>query len=169
MAPCAPFWGDSVATRRHHIGTATRGADMPEPFDLTDFLPYVLNRASEAAGQGFSAVYKGRYGMLRTEWRVLFHLGRFGQMTAREICDRAGLHKTKVSRAVKALEGRRFLLRSERPDDRRQEALSLTPAGKAAYRDLSGRAQDYDAALSAQFDVGELAVLRRCLKHLAGL
>jgi DNA-binding MarR family transcriptional regulator len=107
--------------------------------------------------------------MLRTEWRVLVHLGRFGEMTARQICDRAGLHKTKVSRAVKALEGRRFLLRSERPDDRRQDSLCLTPAGKAAYLDLSKRAQAYDAALAAQFNAEELDVLRRCLKQLAGL
>jgi hypothetical protein len=58
-------------------------------------------------------VYKDRYGMLRTEWRVLFHLGRYGAMSAREISRRAGIHKTKVSRAVAALERKRFLERRE--------------------------------------------------------
>jgi DNA-binding MarR family transcriptional regulator len=51
--------------------------------------------------------------MLRTEWRVLFHLGRYGAMSAREISRRAGIHKTKVSRAVAALERKRFLERRD--------------------------------------------------------
>ena len=72
-------------------------------FDLKDFLPYLLNQAAEEASLGFQVLYKERYGMLRTEWRVLFHLGRYGDMTAKEICDRARTHKTKVSRAVAAL------------------------------------------------------------------
>ncbi|MEM9195855.1 MAG: thiamine pyrophosphate-dependent enzyme [Myxococcota bacterium] len=33
--------------------------------------------------------------MLRTEWRVLFHLGRRPDMTAKDICTQAKLHKTK--------------------------------------------------------------------------
>jgi len=81
------------------------------PFDLIHFLPYILNQAAEASSLGFQQVYKQRYGMLRTEWRVLFHLGRYGEMTAKDICERARIHKTKISRAVKALEDRRFLVR----------------------------------------------------------
>lgn len=142
---------------------------MPDTFEVTDFLPYMLNRASEAAGQGFQSVYKERYGMLRTEWRVLFHLGRFGELTAREICDRAGLHKTKVSRAVKALEGRRFLVRREVPQDRRHELLGLTAAGRAAYVDLSRRAADFDTALTRKLSPDDLVILRRCLRDLAGM
>jgi ATP-dependent Lon protease len=41
--------------------------------------------------------------MLRTEWRVLFHLGIYGEMTATDIVNRARIHKTKVSRAVQKL------------------------------------------------------------------
>lgn len=139
---------------------------MPE-FDLTDFLPYSLNRAAEVASQGFQKVYKERYGMLRTEWRVLFHLGRYGEMTAVQICQRSDIHKTKISRAVKALEDRRFLTRTQLEDDRRHEMLALTPAGQAAYRDLSRIAQEFDAGLTAQFTAQELKVLRAALRKLA--
>ncbi len=142
---------------------------MPDDFDLTDFLPYVLNRASEAAGHEFQAVYKERYGMLRSEWRVLFHLGRFGDLTSREVCDRSGLHKTKVSRAVKALEQKRYLTRTAVETDRRQETLRLTATGQSVYRDLKAKAQDFDAAMASRVPAEDLVVLRRCLKEMSGL
>lgn len=136
-------------------------------FDLEAFLPYALNRAAEAASRGFQAIYKARYGMLRTEWRVLAHLGRYGEMTARDICVRADLHKTKVSRAVKALESRRFLTRRTVEADRRQEVLGLTPSGAAAFRHLAAEAQAYDAALAARLSPDDLAALRRALRSLS--
>jgi DNA-binding MarR family transcriptional regulator len=140
-----------------------------EEFDLEAFLPYALNRAAESAGQGFQAIYKARYGMLRTEWRVLAHLGRYGKMTARDICTRADLHKTKVSRSVKALEERRFLMRRTAESDRRNEILSLTPAGEAAYRHLAAEARAFDAALARMLPEDDLAALRRSLATLAVL
>ncbi|WP_328795387.1 MarR family winged helix-turn-helix transcriptional regulator [Jannaschia marina] len=140
---------------------------MSGDFDLADFLPYALNRAAEATSLAFQRQYRERYGMLRTEWRVLFHLGRYGAMTARDICDRAGLHKTKVSRAVAALEAKRFLARAPSARDRRREHLRLTSAGQGAYDELSAAARAYDAQLAEGFSAEEVAVLRRCLARLA--
>ena len=142
---------------------------MPENFDLQDFLPYLLNLAAEEASLGFQVLYKTRYGMLRTEWRVLFHLGRYGEMTAKDICDRSRVHKTKVSRAVAKLEARRFLRRRVQDTDRRAEALALTDAGRAAYTDLQAQAQAYDARLTAGFTPDEAQALRRALQRLARL
>ncbi|MDU8910226.1 MarR family winged helix-turn-helix transcriptional regulator [Aestuariicoccus sp. MJ-SS9] len=139
-----------------------------DDFDLQLFLPYLLAQAAEAASAGFQRLYKQRYGMLRTEWRVLFHLGIYGEMTARDIGARAGLHKTKISRAVAALETKRLLTRSRKTEDRRQESLSLTPAGRAVYRDLREIAEGYDARLVAGLSAEEAATLRRLLQSLAG-
>jgi DNA-binding MarR family transcriptional regulator len=147
--------------------TNKSGEGMAEDFDLEEFLPYSLNRAAEAASLGFQAIYKAQYGMLRTEWRVLAHLGRYGCMTARSICLRAGLHKTKVSRAVKALESRRFLTRRTAEVDRRQEVLSLTAAGEAAFRHLADEARRYDARLAARLSPDDLSALRRALRALS--
>jgi DNA-binding MarR family transcriptional regulator len=138
-------------------------------FDLQDFLPYLLNQAAEECGLEFQKVYKQRYGMLRTEWRVLFHLGRYGDMTAKGICDRARVHKTKVSRAVSALQSRGFLKRVQLEQDRRHERLSLTPAGVSAYSDLQAVAADYDARLTAKFSAEEQRNLRDALRLLARL
>lgn len=139
-----------------------------DDFDLQDFLPYLLNQAAETSSLAFQQVYKGRYGMLRTEWRVLFHLGRYGRMTAKEIGQRAKTHKTKISRAVQKLAERRFLTRERDETDRRHEYLELTAAGQAVYRDLQAVAAEYDARLVAQFTPDEAAQLRAMLQRLAG-
>jgi DNA-binding MarR family transcriptional regulator len=111
---------------------------------LSDFLPYLLFQAAELTSREFQQYYQDRYGMLRTEWRVLFNLGQAGDQTAKQIGDRASLHKTKVSRAVKALEQKRFLSRETMENDRRQETLSLTKKGLSAFAELSVMATEYD-------------------------
>ncbi|CTQ51448.1 MarR family winged helix-turn-helix transcriptional regulator [Jannaschia donghaensis] len=142
---------------------------QPVPFHLRDFTPYLLNRAAETTSLDFQAHYKSRYGMLRTEWRVLFHLGRYGPLTAKAICDRAGIHKTKTSRAVTALEARRFVTRRTVEADRRHTLLTLTRAGAAVFDDLSAAAERYNAQLMAQFTKEEAATLRRVLLRMAAM
>lgn len=140
-----------------------------DDFDLTAFLPYLLNQAAEESSLAFTQLYKNKYGMLRTEWRVLFHLGAFGQMTATDIVTRAKIHKTKISRAVTKLVEKRFVTRERSEDDRRQEFLALTPLGTAAYLDLRSVAENYDAEMSAKFTDGEVRLLRMMLRRLAGV
>lgn len=132
-------------------------------FDLEDFVPYMLNRAAEGTSLEFGRYYKSKYGMLRTEWRVLFHLGRYGELTAKSICERADIHKTKISRSVSALEKKRFLIRNSVENDKRHEALSLTEAGKAAFADLLDRAQKYNDAFMQPYSNEERAIIRRFL------
>lgn len=140
-----------------------------DDFDLQEFLPYLLNQAAEASSLEFQRAYKQRYGMLRTEWRVLFHLGMHGRMTAREIGLRARVHKTKISRAVQKLAERRFLTRTRDAADRRSDQLELTAAGLAAYRDLREVAREHDAAMVRDFSDADVARLRAMLKRLAGM
>lgn len=137
------------------------------PFDPQDFLPYLLNQAAEASSLDFQKVYKQRYGMLRNEWRVLFHLGLLERITAGEIGQRAGLHKTKISRAVQKLAERRYLRRERDAGDRRREFLELTATGRAVYDDLRGVAERYDAALLDGFSDEEARRLRAMLRRLA--
>lgn len=140
---------------------------IADDFDLQNFLPYLLNQAAEVSSLRFQQVYKDRYGMLRTEWRVLFHLGIYGKMTAKEIGKRSKMHKTKISRAVAKLAERRFLTRHRDGADRRLEYLELTEAGRRAYRDLRQVAMEYDSALAARFSDADMATLKRMLRTLA--
>lgn len=137
-------------------------------FDLRAFMPYLLNQAAEVLSLEFQQFYKARYGMLRTEWRVLFHLGRYGEMTAKDVCERARLHKTKVSRAVAALENKRFVTRMAQNDDRRRQTLTLTHTGQKAFKDLRDAAQAFDLKVQSKLSEEEVRVLRTCLTRIAG-
>ncbi|WP_298839875.1 MarR family winged helix-turn-helix transcriptional regulator [uncultured Roseobacter sp.] len=137
-------------------------------FDLQAFLPYLLTQAAERSSLEFHQVYKDRYGLLRTEWRVLFHLGLYGSMTAGAIGTAAQTHKTKISRAVHRLAEKRYITRNRDEKDRRVEHLDLTPRGRSVFNELRGIAADYDDALNAQLSPQELEVLRTALRKLGG-
>ena len=126
--------------------TQAKGGD----FDLQDFLPYLLNQAAEATSRDFQSTYRARYGLTRTQWRVMANLGRFGAMTARDICRLSHVEKTKVSRAVAGLEAEGLLTRSTNPRDRRAENLSLTPKGRMVFTEIGQQAQAFDADLRAR-------------------
>ncbi len=131
-------------------------------FRLETFLPYRLNQAAERVSQRFAAQYRGRYRMTRPEWRALAALGSYGRMTATEIGANSSMHKTKVSRAVRALEEKRWLKRSEDEGDRRVEHLELTPAGKRIYGEMIALAKAYEQEMARLLGDG--------LRHLeAGL
>ena len=120
---------------------------MPSPFDLESFLPYRLNRAAELVSLSFAREYKLRYRITRPEWRTLAALGSVGSMTATEVGEHSNMHKTKVSRAVRALEQRRWLKRTEDGADRRVEHLELTALGQKSYREITALARAYQASL----------------------
>lgn len=138
-------------------------------FDLQDFLPYLLNQAAEATSRGFQASYRARYGLTRTQWRVMANLGRFGAMTARDICRISHIEKTKVSRAVAGLEDEGLLTRATSPDDRRAENLSLTPKGRAVFAEIGQQAMDFDADLRTRLGPEVAARIDAILREIIAL
>src|SRR3954447_1168664 len=129
--------------------------------DLDRFLPYRLDILAEAVSRALSRVYKDKYGLGVPEWRVLAHLGQYAPITAKAIGTHSRMHKTKVSRAVAALEELGYLVRNGNDQDRREELLSLTAKGQAAYDDLAPKAAEFARHLLDDLSVGE----RRALEH----
>ncbi|WP_454813568.1 MarR family winged helix-turn-helix transcriptional regulator [Labrys neptuniae] len=127
---------------------------------LENFLPYRLNRIGAAVSRDFRAVYGPEHDLTVPEWRVLATLGEFDEMGAKAIGAHSSMHKTKVSRAVRALEERRWLKRRESVEDRREEILSLTPLGRRVYAEIVPRALAFEAALLAALGPEAKALLR---------
>lgn len=135
-------------------------------FDLELFLPYLLNQAAEATSAAFQVHYRTEYGLTRTQWRVMANLGKHGVMTAAEICRRTYIDKTKVSRAVLALEAAGMLRRGVVAGDRRQESLTLTKKGQDAFAVLGQRALAFDRVLRDRLGA-EADTLANLLRGLA--
>jgi DNA-binding MarR family transcriptional regulator len=139
--------------------------------ELERFLPYRLNRISTAVSQEFRSVYGPHHDLTIPEWRVLATLGQFDKMGAKAIGCHSSMHKTKVSRAVGALEERRWLKRCENQEDRREEILSLTARGRKAYLEILPRAVAFEQHILGDLGPGApsfLAALDRLEKILLG-
>ncbi|MBV1702041.1 MAG: MarR family transcriptional regulator [Hyphomicrobiales bacterium] len=144
-----------------------READDSEALHLEAFLPYQLVRAAEKVSLGFSSIYKQRDGLTRPEWRVLASLAQMGTANATEIGAHASLHKTKVSRAVFALEQRKWIKRREDAQDRRVAQLELTRTGKARFAGLARIGRQYEAALIERLGPREAEALKSALEQIA--
>ena len=139
---------------------------MADKLELERFLPYRLNRLADELSRDFSRIYRERHGLTRPEWRLLATLGQFGTMTATAVSGHSAMHKTKVSRAVAALEQRGWLSRASDADDRRVERLTLTARGTAAYRDLVPLALQFQSELEGRLGKPEREALTRALAAL---
>ncbi|MCD2180585.1 MarR family winged helix-turn-helix transcriptional regulator [Rhizobium sp. GN54] len=141
--------------------------------ELETFLPYRLNRISAAVSREFRTVYGPDFDLSVPEWRVLATLGQFEVATAKAIGTHSAMHKTKVSRAVKALEDRRWLRRRPSEADRREELLQLTDLGRGIYLRIVPRAKAFETRLLASLGDHAEAFLRGLemieAQHLDGI
>ena len=138
--------------------TGSNPSDQPV-LQLRHFLPYRLNHLAETVSRSFSKIYADAYGIGIPEWRVLATLGEHEEMTARDVSQATSMHKTKVSRAVAALEKRNLIRRATNPDDQREQTLQLSPDGIAVYEDIVPRALAYSRQLEDALTDDQKAVL----------
>lgn len=114
---------------------AALSADMDLALDA--FLPHRLDVLNEIVIQAMTALIARRHDLALPEWRVLATLGRARGITAKDISVAARMHKTKVSRAVAALEEKGLVSRQLNRADLREAFLSLTPKGRKAHMELT--------------------------------
>jgi DNA-binding MarR family transcriptional regulator len=133
---------------------------------LNDFLPYKIGILASSLNSAFEIVLDEKHAIGLTDWRVMATLGEFGSMTAKDICERGRMHKTKVSRAVASLEGRRVLMRRTNRNDMREAFLSLTDRGRDIYHDVVPIALSFSRKLTDRLDPGDLLVVERVIEQL---
>jgi DNA-binding MarR family transcriptional regulator len=146
--------------------TFGRQGTSEAPLKLEEFLPYRLNVLASLSSQALSRIYAERYGIGVPEWRVLVTLGEFEAMTGKEIGAHSHMHKTKVSRAVAELERRKLLTRQMNREDMRESILSLTPAGRAIYKEVAPHALDFARRLAGAIEPRDLAAFERAVESL---
>jgi DNA-binding MarR family transcriptional regulator len=114
---------------------------------LERFLPYRLNVLASLTSNALAQIYAERFGLSIPGWRVVATLGQYGFRTARDIAVHGVMHKSTVSRAVSALQERGLIQRSANVQDRREELLELTPAGRSIYDALAPEALAFEEGL----------------------
>lgn len=145
-------------------------SDTANPgFELARFLPYLLNQAAERVGASFEPAYRDKYGLSRTQWRILAHLGDYGPMTAASVSRKTQTEKSKISRAVTGLSDRSLIKRAPGRADRRTELLALSGTGKSLYAKIASEAAAFDHVLRQRLGAEQAKLFEQLLRDLAGI
>ncbi|NBJ09812.1 MarR family winged helix-turn-helix transcriptional regulator [Microvirga arsenatis] len=140
---------------------------VPEPLVvLEEFLPYRLNVLAGLTSSALAQIYAERFGLSIPAWRVIVTLGQYEHRTARDMAPDGVMHKSTVSRAVSALEKRGLVVRRPNLDDRREELLALTPAGRAIYEAVAPQALAVEERLLSVLSPQEQRTLSSLIDRL---
>jgi DNA-binding MarR family transcriptional regulator/GNAT superfamily N-acetyltransferase len=117
----------------------------------------------------FSRFYTRQIGVLRegllgspyslTEGRVIYELAHHEETTATQLGQELDLDAGYVSRILRSLRRRGLIGKRRSETDRRQQLLSLTPAGQAAFADLNAGSRNQIEAMLAELTDAEQAQL----------
>ena len=135
--------------------------------ELDRFLPYRLSVLSNMISAAIASQYAERFGLAVTEWRVLAILGRYPEISANEVAERAAMDKVAVSRAVASLIKSGRLKRALDDHDRRRSVLSLSAKGRKVYEQVAPLAQRHEARLLAHLTSEECVWLDRIIDKLS--
>lgn len=134
--------------------------------DLETFLPYRLANLASKMSEEFAPVYQQQSDLTIPQWRILFNLAQFGQSNAKALCEQAAMDKSTVSRAIKALIEKHYVVSLVDQDDKRASLLELSEQGRLLYQKLAPAALAWEQQLLTVIDKSEYQILLKCLDKL---
>jgi DNA-binding MarR family transcriptional regulator len=133
---------------------------------LTGYLPYLLRQADQTLSAPFYAVLT-RCGVARSDWRVLSVLEELGQRGVADLAHAALSPQPTVTHAVRRLETRGLVARTQGTKDRRQRLVSITPTGSSLTTRLIEEAKHLETEALAE--AGDLSELVARLQELTAI
>ena len=130
---------------------------------LDGYLPYLLRQADQTLSEPFYDVLT-RYGVARSEWRVLAVLHELGDLGVVELATASLSPQPTVTHALRRLEDRDLVTRRPGDHDKRQRIISITPSGAQLTTTLIDEATALEREALA--DVDDLAALSQQLRDL---
>lgn len=112
---------------------------LVHPAAIDDVLLYRAARLIAVAGSLVVRLCEGVYGITRREWRILALLAGEEGLLSSQLAGRAQLDRARTSRAITSLVEKHLAAREVVRGDRRQARISLTPEGRAVYREMFPR------------------------------
>lgn len=125
--PAEPETGSGAMLVRHRLDALTHARLWRNPCGFAARFNYLSLRYNTP----LYGWVEERFGLARAEFVILYSLGLFDGVTASEIAASTAFPKNTLSRAVNRIAKLGLIARSEARTDRRQQNLTLTPAGQA--------------------------------------
>ena len=136
------------------------------PITLSQFVPYRMVNLATSISSDCSSVYRESFGITTPEWRVLARLAEQYPLNSKELGIAAFMDKSKVSRAINAMDKKALIFRSTDEKDKRAEKLSLTPKGLDLYREVAQKVLAWEADMLSALSKSEAATLTKIMDKL---
>lgn len=107
------------------------------------------------------------YNITEPQWRVLRVINDRGATDATGLAEVGLLHAPSVTRILKELEQRKFVVRELDPHDRRRTLVALTPEGREVVKIISRHVLHIMRAYAERFGAERLERLENELKALS--
>lgn len=133
---------------------------------LNQFIPYRMVNLAKRISDSCAEIYMDDFNVSVPEWRILARLAEHDRQNARDIGEVTFMDKSKVSRAVKLLDSKGYLLKAKDPNDNRVTYLSLSETGRQLYNDIAPRALDWESRLISALDISEYRDLLQIMEKL---
>ncbi len=136
------------------------------PLDLSEHLPYLINRVGSALVARFSADGLARARLSIASWRVLAALWSNGGSRQTDLAELTSIDASTLSRLITRL-GRDGLVRRTRSkQDSREVTVALTRKAEAAMRTLIPIAVALQRQATRNLSKRDLATLKRVLRKM---
>lgn len=141
--------------------------------DLNNYAPALLTFLANKLTVGANALYRGKFGVGVTEWRIMALLAIEAPIPAARICQVIGLDKGPVSRCLAGMEEAGLVRVKPDRNDARLRPVALTAAGRRMHDRIIKLALDREAKLLSCLNAAErktlLALLNRLHANLAAV
>jgi DNA-binding MarR family transcriptional regulator len=140
--------------------------ELREPRNLLDLVNYQMHSIETVNASSVTRICEGEFGITRREWRFIALLAALGRIAPSDLALRAGLDRSRTSKALMPLLAKGLIERCPRPGDRRGATVALTPAGQALYANIFPRVQKINTELLAVLGDEDVRTLARLLNTL---
>lgn len=134
--------------------------------DLDNYVPAYLTFLANKLSSGASAVYRQRFGIGVTDWRIMALLAIEPWIPAGRICEVIGLDKAAVSRSVRDMAALDLVETQVQETDQRRQFIALTRKGIAMHDAIVDIALERERLLTAEFSAEEKRILVSLLARM---
>jgi DNA-binding MarR family transcriptional regulator len=136
------------------------------PLDLSEHLPYLINRVGSALVARFSADALTAARLSVASWRVLAVLSSNGGLRQTDLAEMTSIDASTLSRLITRLVHDDLVRRTRSKTDSREVAVALTPKAKALLRKLVPVALGLQDTATKNLSKRDLATLKRVLRQI---
>ena len=134
--------------------------------NLSEYLPYLINRVGFALVERFSEGALADRGLTIAMWRVLAALSNNGALRQIDLSNLTSIEVSTLSRLVTRLVRMGLVTRTRNSTNSREVAVELTAKGRTVVAQMIPIAQELEETAARGLPKSDLAVVKRSLRRM---